>query len=316
MFKEANLSVQDLQEGARYRNGKPWVLVLRPRTNMSSAWITLHEDAWSLILTVLRFALSVDGAASSNIQQDPRANPHPYYEAALVALRRWFMNDGAGDPALFLIYLENNIKAAAGRLNGRVRDNWYLWRAYSPDRHGPLNLDIYRLETNDATEPNAAADQTSAEFFISEAHVAWYRFGYRVSREDMTDDECGLVIRLERRNLLGAAVTSMAELTTLTAKMYAAANQELPDWMKPQLPPCLPPSSPVSSRGSPIPSPGRLARDRVTKWPAKPHRCEFCRSSFSTDAKKATHIQVFHRDRLVALTGQAASTDQTSDDHK
>ena len=44
------------------------------------------------------------------------------------------------------------------------------------------------------------------------------------------DDECGLAIRLERRNLLDAAIASMAELTTLTARMYSAANCELPDW--------------------------------------------------------------------------------------
>ncbi|KEQ61705.1 uncharacterized protein M437DRAFT_67160 [Aureobasidium melanogenum CBS 110374] len=296
----ADLSAHDHSAGERYRNGKPWVLILRPRNNMSSVWVTLHEDAWTLITRVLHFALSVDGPASRTMQQDPRANPHPYYEAALVALRRWFY-DGAGDPAIFLIHLENNIMEAAGRLDGRVRENWYLWRAYSIEHHGPFDhLAIERFETNVATEPNIAADNTSAEFFLSEAHMN--------IREDMTEDECRLALRLERRNLLGPAITSIDMLGKISIKMLSAWNHDLPDWMwrKAQLsqPPPVSPApsrgSPAPSRGSPAASPGHHTDGGITKS-TRPYKCEFCRSSFSTEAKKVIHIQTVHNDRLVTL---------------
>ncbi|KAH0374124.1 hypothetical protein KCU65_g303, partial [Aureobasidium melanogenum] len=79
----------------------------------SNSFCLVHSTRRCLEHRVLQFALSVDGPASRTMQHDPRANPQPSFEVALVAFRRWD-HSGAGDLAISLIHLENNIREAAG----------------------------------------------------------------------------------------------------------------------------------------------------------------------------------------------------------
>ncbi|KAI5210114.1 hypothetical protein E4T39_00496 [Aureobasidium subglaciale] len=269
MFKPPVLTAQDIESGNLHSNGKPWVLVLRPRNDFwGSAWITIHQNAWELILKVLTFAQGVDEA---------------YYQAALVALRRWFYN-GAGDPTNFLINLEIQIQEESGRYYGRVREQWYSWRAYT---RGPLALTFSRFEDNTPNEPNIAVDQNSAEFFLSEAHVPFFRFCHIRTRALMSDEECRLAVRLERRDIIGIPLTSLAMVRDAAREMYASTNLDMPDSLWPQ-PPLPDRGSPALAQASPTES--AIARRCVQR----PHKCPYCRSCFSTVPRRDAHVQTIH----------------------
>ncbi|KAI5257379.1 hypothetical protein E4T42_01061 [Aureobasidium subglaciale] len=229
IFKEPDLTAEDIARGDRHRtHGSPWVLFLRPRSDFDgSAWCTVHQNAWELVLKVLRFARTVDDA---------------YYEAAMVAMRRWNADHAmSADPTHFLIYLEQQIQMEGGRL----RENFYIWRAYS-DCNGPQTLTFSRFEDSSPTEPNLAVDETSAEFFLAETML-----NYRLrSLAYISNEECKVELRLDRRSLLGVPLTSPAMVMDATREAYTAVNKVIPNWLTLQLPAHLAPLS----LSSPAPS--------------------------------------------------------------
>ncbi|KEQ99699.1 hypothetical protein AUEXF2481DRAFT_696471 [Aureobasidium subglaciale EXF-2481] len=286
IFKEPDLTAEDIARGDRHRtHGSPWVLFLRPRSDFDgSAWCTVHQNAWELVLKVLRFARTVDDA---------------YYEAAMVAMRRWNADHAmSADPTHFLIYLEQQIQMEGGRL----RENSYIWRAYS-DCNGPQTLTFSRFEDSSPTEPNLAVDETSAEFFLAETML-----NYRLrSLAYISNEECKVELRLDRRSLLGVPLTSPAMVMDATREAYTAVNKVIPNWLTLQLPAHLAPlslSSPTPSHGRQTPSQGNPLG--IIK---RPHKCPFCRSCFSTEPRRDTHIQSVHGGQI-ALAAQQHATDQ------
>ncbi|THW33196.1 hypothetical protein D6D21_10093 [Aureobasidium pullulans] len=210
MFKEPHLSAEDARRLARYDDGKPWTLVLRPCNNFfGSALVTVHASACDLIKKVLRFCLGVSQS---------------YYDAAIDAMHRFFY-DGAGDPAVFLIRLQLEIAEGIRRLP----NNYYIWRAYSPDRHGQLQLTFARFEESNVNEH--AANNEWAEFYISEAHVPFFRYCNGIPLDLMSDEECRSHIILERRQLLGPAITAHGTVDDLLRGFYRVSNNTMPAWL-------------------------------------------------------------------------------------
>ncbi|THX56565.1 hypothetical protein D6D06_04201 [Aureobasidium pullulans] len=201
MFKEPHLSAEDARRLARYDNGQPWTLVLRPCNNFfGSALVTVHASTCDLIKKVLRFCLAID------------------------AMHRFFY-DGAGDPAVFLIRLQLEIAEGFCRLP----NNYYIWRAYSPDRHGQLQLTFARFEESNVNEH--AANNEWAEFYISEAHVPFFRYCNGIPLDLMSDEECRSHIILERRRLLGPAITAHGTADDLLRGFYRVSNNTMPAWL-------------------------------------------------------------------------------------
>ncbi|CAD0030168.1 unnamed protein product [Aureobasidium pullulans] len=184
MFKEPHLSAEDARRLARYDDGKPWTLVLRPCNNFfGSALVTVH--------------------------------------ATIDAMHRFFY-DGAGDPAVFLIRLQLEIAEGIRRLP----NNYYIWRAYSPDRHGQLQLTFARFEESNVNEH--AANNDWAEFYISEAHVPFFRYCNGIPLDLMSDEECRSRIILERRQLLGPAITAHGTVDDLLRGFYRNTGRVRP----------------------------------------------------------------------------------------
>ncbi|THX97295.1 hypothetical protein D6D03_08388 [Aureobasidium pullulans] len=268
MFKEPHLSAEDARRLARYDDGKPWTLVLRPCNNFfGSALVTVHASACDLIKKVLRFCLGVSQS---------------YYDAAIDAMHRFFY-DGAGDPVVFLIRLQLEIAEGIRRLP----NNYYIWRAYSPDRHGQLQLTFARFEESNVNEH--AANNEWAEFYISEAHVPFFRYCNGIPLDLMSDEECRSHIILERRQLLGPAITAHGTVDDLLRGFYRVSNNTMPAWLSPPAP------SDAGSQDtgrllSPTPSDaGSQNTGRV-----RPHKCPSCRSSFSTVARRQEHFDKVH----------------------
>lgn len=279
MFKEPALSALDAQHGAHYDDGKPWTLVIRPRNNFSSALVTVHASAWDLIKKVLRFSLSISSS---------------YYDAAVDAMRKWFWN-GAGDPAVFLINLEIEIAEGIRRLP----NNYYVWRAYSPERHGPLQLSFTRFEQNNVNEhgPN----NEFAEFHISEADVPFFRYcnGYRSSIMD--DDECRSHILLERRRLLGPAITDFETLDERTRGFYRLSSVAMPGWLLLPRAAALPAHPAPALPASPSPAPSDAGSEYAGR--VRPHKCPSCRSTFATVAKRQEHVRTVHSQGTIQAPG-------------
>ncbi|KEQ89918.1 hypothetical protein M438DRAFT_380110 [Aureobasidium pullulans EXF-150] len=147
-----------------------------------------------------------------------------YYDAAIDAMHRFFY-DGAGDPAVFLIRLQLEIAEGIRRLP----NNYYIWRAYSPDRHGQLQLTFARFEESNVNEH--AANNEWAEFYISEAHVPFFRYCNGIPLDLMSDEECRSHIILERRQLLGPAITAHGTVDDLLRGFYRVSNNTMPAWL-------------------------------------------------------------------------------------